>query len=157
MCARPHILPDFRLLCFPIFFLLSFTIIHASVSWRFAWQCERTDLRFPRTLYWKGLSETQPVVCLTSTADEHSSQPLRMVGWMMILVLISLTVLSDWLQQATPHYLGCLPCAHQRYATKRCLAQKKIDSAVIPGGCTFKIQIADVSFNKTFKAKITDL
>lgn len=46
---------------------------------------------------------------------------------------------------------------HISEGTKGHLRAKKVAAAVIPGGCTSRIQIADVIFNKTFKAKITDL
>ena len=46
---------------------------------------------------------------------------------------------------------------HSSSKTKDILKQLKIESVVIPGGCTKYIQPADVSWNKPFKEKIQEL
>uniref|UniRef100_A0A914HR30 DDE-1 domain-containing protein n=1 Tax=Globodera rostochiensis TaxID=31243 RepID=A0A914HR30_GLORO len=43
---------------------------------------------------------------------------------------------------------------HISDSTKNALKQFKIDTAVVPGGCTKFVQAADVSWNAPFKAKI---
>ena len=47
--------------------------------------------------------------------------------------------------------------AHISGHTKAVLKRKKIDHAVIPGGCTGLIQTADVSWNRPFKCKLIKL
>ena len=47
--------------------------------------------------------------------------------------------------------------AHISAKTKAVLKRKKIDHAVIPGGCTGLIQTADVSWNRPFKCKMIKL
>ena len=42
-------------------------------------------------------------------------------------------------------------------AVKRKLEASKIDSVIVPGGCTKYIQAPDVVLNKPFKAKIQEL
>ena len=43
---------------------------------------------------------------------------------------------------------------HLSDATKKVLKRKKIDQAVIPGGCTGLIQAPDVVWNKPFKVRL---
>lgn len=47
--------------------------------------------------------------------------------------------------------------AHISERTKKVLKRKKIDTAVIPGGCTKFVQAPDVCWNAPFKAKIRQL
>ena len=44
--------------------------------------------------------------------------------------------------------------AHLSDATKKVLKQKKIDQALIPGGCTGILQAPDVVWNKPFKVNM---
>ncbi len=46
---------------------------------------------------------------------------------------------------------------HLSNSMKEVLKKLKIDTAVVPGGCTPFVQPADVSWNKPFKKKIQDL
>ena len=43
---------------------------------------------------------------------------------------------------------------HKSSSTKKTLSKMKIDSAIIPGGCTSHIQAPDVSWNKSIKAAL---
>ena len=40
--------------------------------------------------------------------------------------------------------------------TKKELSRSKIDSVIVPGGCTKYIQAPDVVWNKPFKARVTE-
>ena len=46
---------------------------------------------------------------------------------------------------------------HIHPATKQILKRKKVDPIVIPGGCTGLVQAPDISWNKPFKSKMTEL
>ena len=41
-------------------------------------------------------------------------------------------------------------------SVKKVLSYSKVDSIIIPGGCTKYLQTPDVSWNKTFDAKVTE-
>ena len=45
---------------------------------------------------------------------------------------------------------------HMEGSVSKSLKQKKIESLLIPGGCTKYIQAPDVSWNKPFKAKVSE-
>ena len=46
---------------------------------------------------------------------------------------------------------------HVSDAAKTVLSNFNIDTAIIPGGCTSKIQTPNVVWNKPFKQKVTEL
>ena len=48
-------------------------------------------------------------------------------------------------------------CCHIMVSTKTKVRQSKVDMAVIPGGCTKFLQPADLSWNKSFKSKLSEL
>ena len=45
---------------------------------------------------------------------------------------------------------------HIMQSVKEALAKMKVDQAIVPGGCTRYIQAPDVSWNKLFKALVTE-
>ena len=51
--------------------------------------------------------------------------------------------------------LGFIRC-HVLDSVKQELNRAKIDPVIVPGGCTKYIQAPDVSWNKPFKAKVTE-
>ena len=45
---------------------------------------------------------------------------------------------------------------HMKDSVSKSLKQRKIESLLIPGGCTKNVQAPDVSWNKPFKAKVSE-
>jgi hypothetical protein len=45
-------------------------------------------------------------------------------------------------------------CGHTVDSVKNRLVEKNTNIAIIPGGCTSKLQPLDVSINKSFKSKV---
>ena len=70
----------------------------------------------------------------------------------------------DWISKNFSHTSFCNRLlimdsyrCHISKETKALLKQKRIHSAIIPGGCTGILQAPDVSWNKPFKAKLREL
>ena len=129
-----------------------------------------------------GHEKANATVCLTARGDGRKMLPLivfkgakrdcdRLQGVDGRQAVILSTV-SGWMdQQATHDYIDrVLPLSNEErilvWDSFRChisgptmehLRQRKVVSSVVPGGCTSKIQVADVIFNKPFKGKMKEL
>ena len=105
-----------------------------------------------------GHEKSHFTVVLTARANGSKMQPFVVFstnGWMNDALTIDyLCKLLGLLFQNTASCMGCIYRCHTSAAVRAETARLPLHTAIVPGGCTKFIQVADIVWNACFKSNL---